>query len=593
MSKKDDVNKWLKRISNARDARDEEKNNRSWTRFLDYYEGKYNISPLDQHMKIIPANYVFGYVHTELARLYFRDPHIAVNPKSMAYIQRAKLAEVALNYLVTELSLKNQITKALIDTFLIGHGWLKYGYSAALGHMETASDVSKTGRRRSKDQPVEEVNDFIKSEEVFVTYVPWEDVVFDVMAKDPPYDCRWVAHRLVKPLEAVKASDMYEGTSSLHSNYTPKDYRGDVDLVEMWEVWDKDSNSLMVVAQGHETFLRDGPNPYQMEGLPFSMLKFNVINNKPYPLSDIGIIEPQFIEKIKLRSMQLNHLKRWNRQVFIEKNAMSQEELAKYSLGIDGAVIQPEPGTIAGNKFFLPSYPPMQMEMFQVDNLIQQDLDGIIGQTQVERGSPAQTRTRTLGEVEMLRAGSLTRANKRQDVLEDFLEEVCKKLLQLFKQFQLIPRYARAIDQDITELQQVLPQSHFDGVGVMFTGEDIQGEYDVEVKVGSTIPLNKENRLRVSEQILKLGPAIGVTPGGPVSRTIGREILRDLDFKEVERAFAEEEAALQQQAQMQQQLLQAQMAQGQPTGGEQPLPGPMTSEPVALPVGGMNGVGGQ
>jgi len=310
------------------------------------------------------------------------------------------------------------------------------------------------------------------------------------------------------------------------------------------------------------------------------MLKFNPDPGKPYPLSDIGLIEAQIMEKIKLRSMQLNHLKRWNRQIFIDKGAISEEEVSKYQLGIDGAVIRPEPG--GSQKVFLPQYPPIQAEIFQVENLIQMDMDGIIGQSQVDRGAPAQTRTRTLGEVELIRSGSLSRSERKKDTLEDFMEEVCRKMIQLLKQFQLTPRYVRALGQDKAAIEEQLKE-RFDGVGLSFTKEDIQGDFDVEAKAGSTIPLSKENRLRILEEILRLGPNIGILPGGNVSRAVGREILRDLDMKEAERAYQEDAAALDMQMN-----LGAQMEGGQPTGATRlPLAqGPLPRSP-ALSTNGL------
>lgn len=542
MTEKDEVNKWLSRIQDAKKFRDRERDDQQWKRFLDEYKGKYDVGAMATQMAIIPINYVFSYVHTEIPRLYFRDPYFAVNPKGIPYIQRAKILEVALNYLVSELNIKYEVYKALLDTLIVGHSWIKFGYTGTFGQITTAEDIKGNGKNK---RPLDEVNEFVKSESLFVSHVPWEDIIFDTCAKDPPYDCHWIAHKIVKPLKTVKESDTYKNTKQLTSNYKvdDKEFSGskDIELVELWEIWDKDSNSIYVVAEGSDSFLRNQPNPYEMEGLPFSMLKFNHVPGKAYPLSDIALIEPQIMEKIKLRSMQINHLKRWNRQAFYRKGALDEEAISKYKLGTDGALIpvNAEDKSLQ-DVLHMPQYPTLQAEIFQIENLIQLDIDTITGQTQTDRGAPAATRTRTLGEVELLQNSSLTRSSKKQDSLEDFMEEVAKKLIQLMKQFQLTPKYVRALGQDSAMIAQKL-KGRFDGQGLVFTKEDIQGDFDVEVKAGSTIPLSKENRLKVLTQLLALGPAMGVIPGGPVSQAIGREILRDLDIKEAERAWIEQE----------------------------------------------------
>ena len=542
-SDKDQVSKWHNRIKDAKSYKDKQKQDQHWERYVDQYQGKYDVGKLSEQMAIIPINLVYAYIHTEIPRLYFRDPFLAVNPKGFAHIKNAKILEVVINYLMGELNIKSEFFKVLLDTLLIGHGWVKFGYSGTFGTTLTAEDVKGQGENK---KPLDEVNEFVKSEEIFALHVPWEDIVFDCTAKDPPYDCHWIAHKIVKPLKSVQDSDLYINTSSLKANFKPKDndVKTDIDLVELWEIWDKDSNSIYVITDGVEKFLRKIPNPYEMEGLPFSMLKFNPVPGKPYPLSDISILEPQFMEKIKLRSMQLNHLKRWNRQVFMEKGAIEENELSKYKTGQDGGIILVEPGSISGNKFFVPQYPTMQAEIFQIENLIQLDIDTISGQNQTDRGVQASTRTRTLGEVELMAQSSLTRNERRKDALEDFMEEVSRKIIQLVKQFQLTAKYARITEQDPSEYQNQL-KGKFDGQGLFYTKADIQGDFDVEVRAGSTIPLSKENRLKILSQILSLGQNIGIMPGGPVAQEIGKVILRDLNVKEAEKAFVQQQQQIQ------------------------------------------------
>lgn len=582
-SERDEVNKWIDKVLEAKKFRDKERDTQQWPKFLDGYKGKYDVGSMVTQMAIVPINYVFAYIHTEIPRLYFRDPYLAVNPKGIPFIQRAKILEVALNYLVQELNVKYEIYKALLDTLLIGHGWIKFGYSGTFGQITTAEDVKGDGKNK---KPLDDINEFVKSESLFALHVPWEDIVFDPSAKDAPYDCHWIGHRILKDLRTVKESDTYENTAKLESNYKALDKdeqsKSSTNLVEMYEIWDKDSNSIYVVAEGHDKFLRNVANPYEMEGLPFSMLKFNTVPGKPYALSDILLIWPQILEKIKLRSMQLNHMKRWNRQAFYEKGTLTEEEISKYKTGQDGALIGVDTkGKSISDTIFTPQYPTLQAEIFQIENLIQLDIDTITGQTQTDRGAPAATRTRTLGEVELLQNSSLTRSAKKQDSLEDFMEEVARKLIQLMKQFQLTPKYVRALGQDTTMIGEQL-KGRFDGQGLVFSKEDIQGDFDVEVKAGSTIPLSKENRLKILTQLLSLGPAMGILPGGKVSRAIGKEILRDLDIKEAERAWIEEEKQLNAGGVMQQALggiggngmsnMPQSNASGQVQGGQMGMP---------------------
>lgn len=567
---------WLKRISRAKKFRDQVKEKQNWGRLLDEYKGEYKLN--NQAIKSPPINIIYGYVETGIAKIYFRDPYISVNPKGQDFIARAKLLEPTINYIIPEIGLKKEIEKVLKDTFLVGHGWLKYGYINEIGESEGEHAGDKT--------------EFIKNEDIFVTYVPWEDVLFDVtLCKDPPYDCRWIAHRIIRPIDEIKNDPKYKNTSNIKTNVSVRDAKGDkidetmrdtdLDLFEFWEVWDKESNKIYAVAEGSDKYLREDDNEYEMKGLPFSMLKFNKINGEAYPLSDCFIIEPQVLERIKLRASQLNHVKRWARQISVEVGAMTKEEMEKFSQGVDGAVTQRKLGS---NPPIPIQYGPMQEEIFALDTLIQQDMDMVIGQTEVDRGGIAKTKTKTKYELMQQENASNGRQIKRQDMLEDFLEEVAQKIIELLKQFQTTKRYVRMSGLSPQDIAAAFPGTKADATGIYFDKDDIQGDYDVEVKAGSTLPLNKQGRMQTLETIFKIAPAIGITPGSPVSMELGKEFLRELDMKGVEKAYEQQIQMMAQQAMLAQQAQRAQQMRPPVPVQARPVPQPVVRPVQQIPL---------
>src|SRR5437660_6542123 len=102
-------------------------------RFLKEFEGDWDILQQNVDIPLIPINLVFAYVKTEIARLYFRDPWISVNPKRVEDVGAARIAEQLINYTWGEIDLKQQIKLALLDSLLVGHGWIKFGYTATFG----------------------------------------------------------------------------------------------------------------------------------------------------------------------------------------------------------------------------------------------------------------------------------------------------------------------------------------------------------------------------------------------------------------------------------------------------------------------------
>ena len=569
----------MKRINRSIKFRDQVRDDQSWKRIHDEYKGNYRINALGVNSP--PINLVYGYVHTAIPRIYFRDPHMSTNPKGAESISAARVLELVINYMFRELNLKNEVYRLLMDVFLFGHGWLKYGYIGTMG--ETESEV-----------PTEN-SEYIKEEEIFAAYVPYEDIVFDVtLCQDPPHDCRWIAHRIIRPVSEMKSDTKYDNTGKIKSNMTTRDSHGDkiddalkdsdLELFEFWEVHDKDSNKIYCVAENMDRFLRETDNTYKMKGLPFSMLKFNMVPGEPYPLSDIFIIEAQILERVKLRASQLNHVKRWNRQLSIEINSMAKDEMEKFQQGIDGAITQRTKGSAPPTPI---QYAPMPVEAFQIDDLIQRDIDTVIGQSEVDRGGQARTQTNTKFELQGQQAATSARQSQRQDKLEDFLEEVASKIIQLIKQFQTTPKYVRITGMDEQQIAEAFGGMRTDSTGLYFTKDDIQGEYDVEAKAGSTLPLNRENKVKIIESILDpaVAQVLGIMPGSPTAIALGKALFQELDMLEVSKAF---DVQAQQMQQMQAQA-QAQGAQLGPDGQPMP-PGPPQGQAGPPPGGNIQHV---
>lgn len=569
---------WMSRIKRGLKYRDTIRDKQNWKRILDEYKGDYKINSGD--VKAPPINLVFGYVDTATARIYFRDPHISINPRGQQSVNAARIIELDVNYSFGQLKLKANVEKVLKDTFLFGHGWLKFGY------------IAETGERLS--DPGTEPAEYIKNEEIFITYVPYEDVVFDTtMSKDPPRDCRWIAHRIVKPLDKMKEDPTYSYTGKLQSNISTRDAKeekdddqtkdGDTELFEFWEVTDLDTMKVYCVADSMDKCLKESDYRYEMKGLNYSMLKFNPINTEPYPLSDIYIIEAQILERVKIRAAQINHIKRWSRQLNIEVGAMTKEEIEKFQLGIDGAVTQRAKGTMPPTPI---QYAAIDSDSFEIDNLIQRDIDSVIGQNEIDRGGQGKTETKTKFELQGQMAGSGVRQAKRQDKLEDFLEEVADKYIALVKQFQTTPKYVRITGmkpEAIVAAFGSLPGVQVDETGIKFTREAIQGEYDIEAKAGSTLPLNRENKVKLIESSLQVGPAIGVIPGSPTSIALGKALFRELDMIDVQEAYE------QQAQQMQSAMAMGPLGPGIPPGAPQLPPAPIGLPPVLPPPSAVPG----
>jgi hypothetical protein len=529
----------LDKIKHAEQVRKDADERYGYSRALQLYNGEFkSVSPSWMaNIELIPINEVYAYVKTFIPSVYSRDPFIAVNPKGSQHILGAKILELAVNAYWRELRLKKEVRRCLFDA-VFAEGWMKTGYSADIG-------------KEKADDPAIEPSEFIRNEEIFAARIPWKQMVRDPDAVDGIHDARWVAQQIVRPFDAVLRSSLYENKKDLAPNFMV-DYAGltpslraqqsmAMEYLSFWEVWDRDDRRVYTVAEGHHTFLRNIGWPYKSDSFPYDLLRFNDNADEPYAINLIAPWEPQLWEKMKIRAMELDHLKRFGRQLKAEKGALTRQEMDKYTKGITGSIIQYEQGRQGPEPI---PYPPIQSDMYAVENRIDLDKDNISGQPNAVRSAPQRTQSRTLGEIDRLISAFQFRQNDPTSVIEDFSAEVAYKLIGLMQQFFSAKKFVRATKKQLGDLIDAFVDEdgnpRFDGSGFVFSKKDIQDtEFDIEVRAGSTLPLDKQGRIEAMTNILKLGPSIGVTPGDKVSRVIGKNLMTEFDMPEITQAYEE------------------------------------------------------
>lgn len=598
------IKKWDDVISRTEAWRDDMSRKKGWHRAEQEFKGDWSHLQKDVSIPIIPLNLVFAYVKTEISRLYFKDPWITVNAKRVEDIGSARIAEQLLNYTWSEIDLKRQVKLAIQDALVVGHGWIKSGYTAEIGQKEAtveAKDAPKRGPGRppKKDnKPDLNVSEYVKSENVFAYHMPWKNVAFEPSTQWPaPDNARWMSFTTVKPLEVVQKCGMYKNLEGLKGTGLTEEERKnhkDGSWVSIREIWDRDKRMVYTAAQGHDQWLKEPFEwPYKHDGFPASMLSFNPLTDEPYPLSDVLMQEPQIIQMMKMMAIMENHLKRWNRQMIMKKGFMDPIEFDKYKLGIDGAIIESNMDPTPNN--FNPSpYAPVQQDVYGIWNLVADTWRNVAGQSEVERGAAPRSQTRTLGELRLALQGSRGRADEKIDTVEMFIEDVARKLLSIMQQKFTLPKIVRIVgpkaiekafvmnrpsaqgqnqQQSYTQMQGQGDQESVQAFSTM--RDDIHGEMDVDVIAGSTIPLDKENQLQVMEKLVPNLELLGIQPGSKAAIEYGRQYLRLINVTSLDQIMdiAEEEAKnpkpdpeqqkMMMEAQQAQQDTQLKQAQGQ------------------------------
>lgn len=569
---------WIEKIQEAEKYRDKISKRYRWKEIVEAYKCQLADSLKAQDIYVPPLNYIYAYIKTEIPSIALRDPKIKVNPRKGASITSAMILEHSLAYLWRTKRTKRENKKNILDAKTVGHSWFKTGYTGQFGTVEDGSGAEF---------------EYIKSEDFFGYRVPWDKITFNPDAIDIPFDCKWIAQEVWFSLKMVQENPAYnkEATALLKPSLAndPKDNhagaksekndnpdRGKIDpgteMVRLYEVWNKEGNEKFLVSDQSEDYISNPVQwPHEAKWFPFQFLEFNDNPDCGYGIPDCYAFEPQVYELTKVRASELDHLKRYNRQLAYREGVLTEDAKEQFSLGITGAAVpvKTQAGEPVSNAIAPIQYAQLPSDAYAIERLIKEDMINVSGQSATERGATQQTSTRTFRELAQMDKGAKNRRSDQVDAFEDFVEDISRSWIALLQQFADIPFYVSVTGKQPQEIIQALEQrksAQMQGAmngpdGYTFTKEDIQGEFDVECVAGSTIPLDSNTRMQNFMEILSELPQLGVAPGGPVAATIGRLLAQELDMPELELAIEQEAQFQAQHAQQQQQQAQMQNSQ--------------------------------
>ncbi len=559
---------WMARIE-RREKRLKDKSAREhWERYIREYTGDFS-ELLSGTQRVIPLNLIYAYVRTEIPSLYQQDPYFEFTPKQSTTIGSAKLKEMAVNDIWHRKKFKREVKKGIQDGKLIGHAWYKVGFNADGGNLEAHENNTESST----------------AGDYFFYRLNWRHVIFNDEAIDPPFDATWIAQKFFIPLKAAQDNKDWAQERQningvkLSGDEKTEDKReivsdtsqGDVAFAELYEIWDKVNKKVLIFCkQPNVGVLHERPWPYEkMQGFPFMFLNLSFVNDDAYGISDVGMGERHVMEKTKIRTAFLEHLKRGNRQLITTPNNFEQDQKDAYQKGEDSALLEAE----NPEKVYAVPYAPFQPDVFQLESRLDDDLSQIWGQRPNDRAGQARTQTRTKFELQSQNVGTTARLAEQQNIIEDLVEEAAEKLSSLLEQYATTPFWVRLTGYKPEQIAQMLSQrpsaTASDSVttrdGFTITSDDIKGPVDVRIKEGSAVPLDKQGKISLLKELIQLAPEAGALPGGPFIGACAKMLVEEAGIHELTDALDAEIAGQQQrQQQMQeQQTQQTEMAVGQ------------------------------
>jgi len=511
---------WEERIRRAKEVRTKWKERFKVDLAREFFEGVQNPGmPRDEWIVI---NKVYSHVKAQVPALYPQDPYFYVklrksyspNPTDIAlWDMKGKMRSAMLNYLKSELGLKEKVKLAIYDSFF-AYGVVKVHFTADVMDNPDAGKyltgeageflLDETGKGFLMEPETLPANEAYK-----LTRIHPDDFLWDEDAGTLKDSWHWVAQRIRMTIDEVKADPRFskaaikalEGKGSELSEedktretrkkgddiasrgddnwnkYHPKEAKDEI--VTIWEIYDLKAKTWCVIAENGETpLLYDEPLPVGIDCHPFVILGFTPRDDSPYPIPPMSQGIDAQKEYNNLRSKIMTHLKRFNRKYVASLSAFGENaegELSKLESGEDGTVIISQVGDVRGAVAPIQDAALDQQHWMMLSALNQDMIELFGGSSDESRGIAGADSATQAGILEKRLA--IKEGDARAEVA-DFVKQIGRKLDQLV-QAHITRDEAVKITGPEGELWEMVRQTDY---------EEIDGEYEYNVNVGATMP---------------------------------------------------------------------------------------------------------
>jgi hypothetical protein len=545
-SRKDLLRRYKHHLDIARNFREEQGYDQSWQRLIDLYRGRHFSQSMSAEDRIA-VNLMFSTINVIYPAVSVNHPKITVQPNDPMDEERATILEAVLNYWWRHYDVHPEFRRATKDFLIFGHGWLKIGYH----YVEKHKSITPEERERLFQEQVAQADAYalenpelagdLPTDEEIDANLPETDLLvvedrpfvervspFDIFVNPEATsldDLQFLAQRIIRPLEDVKADERYRASvrKKLKADAAltvPEKIRGqertrddDIDRVTLWEYYDVKSGTFSVCAEGADEFLVDPtPIPY-VYGLPFVMFRNYEVPDHFYPMGELEQLESLQQELNKTRSQMMNHRKKQGRKYLFYERAFGPEGRQALASEVDNTFVPVVDETVPLREVVVPlEASPLSADTYNYSELIEDDIDKISGVSEYARGAPPDIR-RTATEAALIQDAQNARSADKLTVVEEVVSQVARRLVQLAQQFLQGEHVARVTGENGAT------------IWVPYNRDDIIGEFDFAVEGGSTQPNNESFR---RQQALSLMQAVGPLVGTVIKPdALARHVLQE------------------------------------------------------------------
>jgi hypothetical protein len=528
---------WQERIRNGQRFQLQFANANKWHMYKRYYRHEFN-------GKVIPVNLYFSLLRSMVPQIYFKNPSVTVTPRrpGLQAELNARIVQELDNWLLQELMTKSEMKKMIADAFFTGTSAGFIGYDSEYGLDPTKLDptnqfsLTQFDRKGFRTEYNANVN----------PGMPWflrarpEDVIWP-WGTESAQNAEWVALRVFRPLEDVKADPKYSNTKDLTGTFVPlrsqpeggihrgvPEHQGlerDRVWTEIFQIHDVRTGKILAVTMDHDKFLRNQRDDLQIDGLPVETLSFNPDPDFIYGVPDSRIIEPQQLELNEIRTQAMKHRRIEVIKAIVKKGLMSEEEIQKMTDEQVMGVLQIDAETSSLRESvitFTPNASGILADLGVAAEQIRADVREMVGFSRIAQGEFQGKTHISATETQAVFRSLNIRLDERRDMMADLLTRVVRRFNQIIFTQWNEERVSRVIGPDGAQWW------------LKYKGTEIKDEYNLKVTPEEGPEADTETKFSMAERAAVAWAQLNqgqIAQGVPVPQEIQRLLFNPIPIK--------------------------------------------------------------
>lgn len=465
----------------------------------DQWDGDWGGIP-EEDLAVSPL--FFSAVNTHQSQNLARTPKILVQPRRMSQASGARLAQAVYNYDAYELKFKRQWDACNRAAFFGPFAIMRHGFTPEEEHTRIV---------RNKERTMERYAHARSDKPWMMNWKVW-DFRSDPLAVTPDSDGTgtWCAFRslamkdeinenpaMTLPRDAQPTVSLEIRNEQTARRFQQRRHPQAKDFFEIWTYYENRERTWFQMTADHKIVRQPDDWPIPWEDLPYDALYFNPQEDSMFPLAYAEVILPIVREHNKARTLFMELVKRMRRMVVFNKHAIDDSDWHKIvdadlmeAIGVNGNLAQAFAQIPVGG---------FDQSILLLDQLYERDVRMALGQSDLDRGQ--RINVESAQEAAAVQRGSNIQTARNQEAIEDFTASTIRHYAQArratMSEDEVIPILGR---EDTSFLLGEEVESQFLNV----TKKDLAGEYDYQIRVGSTLPRNEAQEAQEALQDLQV-----------------------------------------------------------------------------------------